>query len=62
MLDTLALALALALPPRPTLDRVPVLRAPAPVSLALLAREEEQNPVSLTTCFENRSGSCWTEE
>lgn len=62
MVDTLLLALALALPPRPSLDRVPVLRAPAPVSLALLTREEEAKPASLTTCFENRSGSCWTEE
>ncbi len=62
MLDTLALALSLALPPRPNLDRVPVLRAPAPAPVVVLARLEEEKPVSLTTCYENRSGSCWTEE
>ena len=59
MLDTLALALSLALP-----DSAPVVLAfpPAPARPVLVARLEERSPESLTTCFQARSGSCWTEE
>ena len=59
--DTL-LALALALPPRPSLDRVPVLRPLPPAPVVALATREEERPAFLTTCHENKSGSCWTEE
>ena len=59
MFDTLALALSLALP-----DSAPVVVAypPAPSRPVLVARAEEESPESLTTCFQARSGSCWTEE
>lgn len=59
MLDTLALALSLALP-----DSAPVVVAypPAPSRPVLVARLEESAPESLTTCYQGRSGSCWTEE
>lgn len=58
--DTL-LVLALALPPRPAIVRSPVLLAPAPAPVVAMVRREE-SPESITTCYVNRSGSCWTEE
>lgn len=60
MLDSL-IVLALALPPRPAVVRVPSLVPPAPVAIATV-RPEEPSPESLTTCYQSRSGSCWTEE
>jgi hypothetical protein len=59
MLDTLALVASLALA-----DSVPVAIAypPAPARPVLVARLEESEPESLTTCYQGRSGSCWTEE
>lgn len=59
--DTL-LVLALALPPRPALVRAPALVAPSISSPVLLARVEESSPDNLTTCYQSRTGSCWTED
>ncbi len=71
MLDTLALVLSLALPDSapvvvayPPAPSRPVVVAypPAPSRPVLVARLEESAPENLTTCFQARSGSCWTEE
>ena len=60
MRDTLALAFALALPPRPSIERVPVFIqpfAPAPV----VVRKDEIEPESFSTCYRASENSCWTE-
>lgn len=60
MRDTIALVLALALPPRPTIERVPAFIQPfAPIPVAV--RREEEEPENFTTCHESAAGSCWTE-
>jgi hypothetical protein len=58
--DTLLLAFSLSLPPRAPVVRVPALHQ-LPTAPVAMARREE-SPESITTCYVNRSGSCWTEE
>lgn len=62
MFDSLALVLALSLPPRPALVRVSLVAPPSPAPVVAMARQGEEFPETLTTCYVNRSGSCWTEE
>lgn len=59
--DTL-LVLALALPPRPNLSRSSVVIAPAPAVAVDMSAREERTPETLTTCFQGRTGSCWSED
>lgn len=61
LVDSLLVVL-LSLPPRPAMAReARFVPPPAPVVVAM-ARTEERAPESLTTCYQGRSGSCWTEE
>ena len=50
------------MPPRPALVRVPALVPPTPAVVVAMARPEESAPEALTTCYQGRYGSCWTEE
>lgn len=59
MLDTLSLALSLALADS---SRVAVAYPPPPAAPVVMARADIRAPESLTTCYQGRSGSCWTEE
>jgi hypothetical protein len=42
-------------------ERNSVIKPPVVAELVLKS-PEETNPQGLSTCFENRYGSCWTEE
>ncbi len=63
MNDSLSLAIALALtfaPAKPNLDREVRIVAPTGQTIAM-ARPSARPSENLTTCFENRAGSCWSE-
>ena len=64
MLDSLAIALALVATPvaRPNMERNVRIIAPVQVASIAIVRNEEHASNGLTTCYENRSGSCWSEE
>ena len=57
MLDTLVTIIALAHP-----VPVAVTYPPAPARPVPVVRAAEHPPESLSTCYQSRSGSCWTEE
>lgn len=57
MLDSLSLVLALTIAP----DSSRII-PPPPAAPIVVARAEEEPSESLTTCYQSRSGSCWTEE
>ena len=60
MLDSLLIIASMAV--SDSAKPVPVAYPPTPSSSVLVARLEESEPESLTTCYQGRSGSCWTEE
>lgn len=64
MIDSIAIALALVATPvaRPNMDRNVRIVAPVQVASIAVVRKEERASNELTTCYENKSGSCWTEE
>ena len=64
MLDSLAIALALVATPvaRPNMERNVRIVAPVQVASIAIVHNEEHASNELTTCYENRSGSCWSEE
>lgn len=63
MLDSLAIMIALINAPvaRPNMDRQVRIVPPAPISVVAIKSRESVGGSKLTTCFENRSGSCWSE-
>lgn len=61
MLDTLSLALTLALAPV-SVDSAHAIVKPARIAPIMLARAEETAPNNYTTCFENNAGSCWGKD
>ena len=64
MIDSLALTLALMSSPvsRPNMERNATIIAPVQVASIAIVHNEERASNELTTCYENRSGSCWGEE
>jgi hypothetical protein len=64
MIDSIAIALALVATPaaRPNMDRNVRVIAPVQVASIYMKHSEEHASNELTTCYENRSGSCWIEE
>ena len=63
MIDSLAIALALVATPiaRPNVERNVSIVAPVQVASIYMTRNDERASNELTTCYENKSGSCWTE-
>ena len=63
MIDSIAIALALVATPvaRPNMERNVRIIAPVQVASIAFVRNEEHASNELTTCYENKSGSCWTE-
>ena len=63
MIDSLALTLALLSAPvaRPNMERVSIVAAPVQVASIAIARKDEEASETLTTCYENTHGSCWSE-
>ena len=64
MIDSIAIALALVATPvaRPNVERNVRIVAPVQVASIATVHNEERAGNELTTCYENKSGSCWTEE
>lgn len=60
MIDSLSLAVVLALAPVKDSTTSRVSYVPAPKAPIVLAVASIQSPESLTTCYENRNG-CWSE-
>lgn len=61
MRDSIALVLALALPPRPEINHIPVFINPQRV-VPLVVKKQEEEPVRFTTCYQSSNGSCWSQE
>ena len=63
MIDSLAIALALVATPiaRPNMERNVRIVAPVQVASIAIVHNEEHVSNELTTCYENKYGSCWTE-
>ena len=63
VIDSLAIAIALLATPvaRPAVERNAVIAAPVQVASIHVARKDESASEILTTCYENKSGSCWSE-
>ena len=64
MIDSIAIALALVATPvaRPNMERNVRVIAPVQVASIAIVRNEEHASNELTTCYENKAGSCWIEE
>ena len=64
MIDSLAIALALLSSPiaRPNMERNATIIAPMQVASIAIVHNEDRAGNELTTCYENKSGSCWSEE
>ena len=61
MIDTLSLALTLALAPV-SVDSAHVVVKPARIAPIMLARAAETEPNNYTTCYEHAVGSCWGKD
>ena len=65
MIDSLALTLALLATPvqRPNMDRVSHFVAPVETTTTVSIKPDDVwGGQMLTTCYENKSGSCWSED
>lgn len=63
MIDSLAIAIALLATPaaRPVIERNVRIAAPVQVAAIKIVRKDEAASDMLTTCYEVRNGSCWSE-
>lgn len=63
MIDSLTLALVLVTAPvaRPNMDRVSKFVAPTELQVIVKAPKQVQKAESLSTCYQNAYGSCWSE-
>lgn len=64
MIDSLALTLALLATPAPraNVDRVVRFVAPVETTTVAIKPDDVWGGQVLTTCYENKSGSCWSED
>lgn len=63
MIDSLTLALVLITAPiaRPNMDRVSKFVAPVNTALVQVVTKQVHKAESLSTCYQNAYGSCWSE-
>ena len=63
MIDSLTLALVLVTSPiaRPNMDRTSKIIAPVSTALVQVTTKQVQKAESLSTCYQNAYGSCWSE-
>lgn len=63
MIDSLTVALILVTAPvqRPNMDRTSKIVAPSEMQVIVKAPKAVQKAESLTTCYQNAYGSCWSE-
>ena len=63
MIDSLTLALVFVTSPiaRPNMERVSKFVAPVSTALVQVVTREVHKAESLSTCYQNAYGSCWSE-
>ena len=63
MIDSLTLALLIVTSPiaRPNMERVSKFVAPVSTALVQVVTREVHKAESLSTCYQNAYGSCWSE-
>lgn len=64
MIDSLAIIIAATMafqPARPNLDREVKISAPAAARIEIKLPESVKPSEDLTTCYESKAGSCWSE-
>jgi hypothetical protein len=63
MIDSLALTLALIAAPvaRPNMNRNVRIAAPVNTAMIVLSTKQVAKAESLTTCYQNEQGSCWSK-